>query len=191
MSLTITHAIVPLAAFVAFGPRPLPTKLMGVAMVAAMVPDLDFLMGPLFGVTRESIYSHRGFSHSLFFAIGFGAFAAAWYRQLGVRPLTAFVVCATAMASHGVVDMMTDSGKPVAYLWPLTSSRMFADWRPLPGSSLQQLSFLEEVTSRIGPETVRVIVPLLLAAFIVWGCRAAGTKAVERWWSHDKTIASI
>jgi hypothetical protein len=42
-----------------------------------MAPDLDVLMHPLFGVARESIYGHRGFSHSLLMAIVVGALAAA------------------------------------------------------------------------------------------------------------------
>lgn len=135
-----------------------------------MAPDLDALMHPLFGVARASLYSHRGFSHSLFVAIAFGALAAACHRQLGVRALTAFVAVAAAMASHGLMDMMTDGGKPVAYLWPITSLRFFADWRPLPGSGVQYPSHLAEVASRTGPEIAHVILPMMLIAISTRGC---------------------
>lgn len=169
MSLTLTHAFVPIAAMVAIPTWRKPRRLVATAVLAAMAPDLDALMHPLFGIARDSIYSHRGFSHSLFVALGFGALAAIFHRQLKVPSLTASVVVAASMASHGLLDMMTASGKPVAYLWPLSSRRMFADWRPFPGTP-NAPSFFQEVASRIGPEIVHVILPLLAAAIVVRGC---------------------
>ena len=180
MPLTLTHAFVPVAAMVAIARGSLPRRLIAAAVGAAMAPDLDGLMHPLFGVARDSIYSHRGFSHSLFIALVAGALAAAGHRHLKVRPLTAAVVVAASMASHGLLDMMTDSGRPVAYLWPLTSLRMFADWRPFPGSGDQLSSLLHEVASRTGPEIVRVILPLFLAAIVVRGCVMAFRKIARR-----------
>ena len=187
MSLTITHAFVPVTAAVAIARRAPPRTLMAAAVLAAMAPDLDGFMRPLFGVARDSIYSHRGFSHSLFIAIVFGALAAACHRHLRVRPLTAAVVVAASMASHGLLDMMTNSGKPVAYLWPLTSLRMFADWRPFPGSP-HASSLLREVASRIGPEIVRVILPLFVAAIVFRGCVMAFRKIARRFFDHHRPL---
>lgn len=175
MSLTMTHAFVPIAAKLAIGGQRISRRLMAAAVAAAMAPDLDGFMHRLFGVASGSIYSHRGFTHSLFMALGFGALAAACHRRLQSRPLTAAVVVAASMASHGVVDMMTDSGKPVAYLWPLTSLRMFADWRPFPGTP-HAASIFQEIGTRIGPDIVRVILPLLAAAILVRACATAFKK---------------
>ena len=175
MPLTITHAFVPIAAALAIPRRPIPRRLLAAAVLAAMAPDLDGLMRPLLGVARDSIYGHRGFSHSLFVALAFGALAAACHRQLKVRPLAAAVVVAASMASHGLMDMMTNSGKPVAYLWPLTSLRMFADWRPFPGTP-HAPSFLREVSSRVSPEIVHILLPLFGAALLVRGCAMAFGK---------------
>ena len=36
-----------------------------------------------------------------------------------------------SMASHGLLDMLTDGGKGVALLWPLTNDRYFALLRPI------------------------------------------------------------
>ena len=180
MPLTFTHALVPIAAMVAIARAPISGRLMTAAVGAAMAPDLDGLMHPLFGVARDSIYGHRGFSHSLFLAIAVGALAAVFHRHLKARPLTAAVVVAAAMASHGLLDMMTDSGAPVAYLWPLTSMRMFADWRPLPGSAGQGSSFLGAVVGRIGPETIHVIIPLFVVAIVIRCCVWISVKAVSR-----------
>ena len=179
MSLTVTHAFVPIAAMVAVAQRPIHRRLIAAAVLAAMLPDLDAFMHLLFGATHDSVYSHRGFTHSLGMALLFGALAAVFHPFLKVRPSIAGIVVATAMASHGLLDMMTDSGKPVAYLWPLSSVRFFADWRPFPGSSVQELPFFNEVTGRIGPEIVRVIIPMFVAAIVIRGCLMA-LKRTER-----------
>ena len=177
MSLTITHAFVPIAAAVGIARRP-PRRLMVAAVLAAMAPDLDGFLHPLFGVAKDSIYGHRGFAHSLFVALAFGAIAAACHRRLKAPALLAAVVVAASMASHGLMDMMTNSGKPVAYLWPLTSLRLFADWRPLPGTP-HASSILREVANRIWPEIVHVILPMFAVAILVRGGLMAFKKAAQ------------
>ena len=153
---------------------------MAAAVGAAMAPDLDVLMHPLFGVADDSIYGHRGFTHSLSMAVVVGTLAAALHHQLRVRPLIAAVVVAAAMASHGLLDMMTDSGAPVAYLWPLTSLRIFADWRPLPESDINASPFLGAVFDRIGPEILHLVIPLFVVAIIIRSCIWILAKAVPR-----------
>lgn len=165
----IAHAFVPITAALAFARRRPPRPLVLAMVFAAMAPDLDGLMHPLFNVAKESIYGHRGFTHSLFAALLVGALSAAFHRHLKVQPLTAAVAVGASMASHGLMDMMTSSGKPVAYLWPLTSLRIFADWRPLPGTP-NAPSFIREVLSRIVPETLHIILPLFVAAIVVRAC---------------------
>jgi inner membrane protein len=39
---------------------------------------------------------------------------------------------ALVLASHGLLDTLTDGGLGVALLWPFTTRRWFAPWRPLP-----------------------------------------------------------
>jgi len=180
--MTTTHLLVPLAATVALAKRPIPWKLVIVAAVAAAAPDVDGLFKHFLHVPEGSIYAHRGALHSLFAALAAGASAALFHRRLGVRPLTAGVVVAAAMASHGILDMMTDAGEGVAYLWPLSSARLFADWRPihsgpvhLPhatihslaqfGSELGQLSI--EILARFRSELWQLIVPMFAAAIVI------------------------
>ena len=164
MPLPLTHACVPIAAAIAIAPRPIQWRLLAAAVAAAMLPDLDGLSQKLFGVSDSSIYSHRGMAHSLFIALTVGAAVAAFHRSLRVRYLTAAVVIASAMASHGLLDMMTDSGKPVAYLWPLTPTRLFAIWRPIHSMGVHRRHIFEVSTARLWSELRQVIVPLMLAA---------------------------
>jgi inner membrane protein len=203
MPMTTTHMLVPLAATLAFARRPIPWKLVIVAAIAAAVPDLDGLSKHFLHVPEGSIYSHRGALHSLFVALAAGLIAALFHRRLEVRPLTAGVIVSAAMASHGILDMMTDSGQAVAYLWPVSSVRLFADWRPihsgavhLPHMAIHNLAQLAfelwqlslEILARFRSELWQLILPMFAAAFLIRvirtslgrGSRGAQIKSVSR-----------
>jgi inner membrane protein len=36
------------------------------------------------------------------------------------------------IATHGLLDTLTDGGLGIALLWPFSNERFFAPWRPLP-----------------------------------------------------------
>jgi membrane-bound metal-dependent hydrolase YbcI (DUF457 family) len=113
-------------------------------------------------------------------ALTVGVVAALFHRSLGVRYWTTAVVIAGAAASHGLLDMMTDSGMPVAYLWPLSSTRMFADWRPLHAIPLHRHHFLALSVIRLGSELRQLIVPMTVGAVGIRFARTAITKASVR-----------
>src|SRR5262249_19555037 len=49
------------------------------------------------------------------------------------RPFRRTVLFAIAvLASHGLLDTLTDGGLGVALLWPFELTRFFAPWRPIP-----------------------------------------------------------
>jgi inner membrane protein len=172
MPMTTTHALIPLAGVLAFTNRPVPWRLVIGAVIAAALPDLDGLPRHLWTLPASSIYAHRGAAHSLFFALAMGLLAAAFHRQLKVPPLAAGVVIAAAMASHGILDMMTDSGQPVACLWPLKSVRLFADWRPIHGGPVQLAHLISQTSDRLRSELWQIIVPMFALAFAIRGARA-------------------
>jgi inner membrane protein len=172
MPLSTTHALVPVAAAIAVS-RPLAHwRLVAFAAVAAMAPDLDALANPMFGLQADSIYSHRGFTHSLFIAMGAGILAAIIHRRLRVRPLTAAAVVGGAMASHGLMDMMMDTGSPVAILWPLSATRLYADWRPIHGGELELSHWATQLPLRLETEFWQLVLPMLAAAIVIRGFRA-------------------
>src|SRR4051794_33563644 len=107
MPMTTTHALVPLAATLAFAKPPIPWRLVVVAAFAAAAPDLDWVIKHSLHLPPNSIYAHRGATHSLFVGLIAGLLAGLAHQRLGVLPLTAAVVVAAAMASHGILDMMT------------------------------------------------------------------------------------
>ena len=91
----------------------------------ALLPDID-VVGLRFHVAYAAEWGHRGAAHSLAIAAGVGlavALCAGWRTGL---------LCAAVVASHGLLDSLTDGGLGVALLWPLSHARSFAPWRPIP-----------------------------------------------------------
>lgn len=170
MPMTTTHALVPLAAALAFPKPAVRWRLVLVAMFAAALPDVDGIFKYFAHVPPSSIYSHRGAAHSLFAALAAGLIAACFHRWLKVRPATAGLAVGAAMASHGILDMMTDSGRPVAYLWPLSSVRLFADWHPIHSEAVHRAHFFTQVFVRLQSELWQLIVPMFAIALLVHGC---------------------
>src|SRR5689334_14612365 len=88
--------------------------------VIAALPDLDVVVYPL-GLSAPHVLGHRGITHSLFFAAACAAlvvrvvFRGAAWRPVWVR---LWVVFFAAMASHAVLDAMTDGGQGIAFFAP-------------------------------------------------------------------------
>jgi inner membrane protein len=97
----------------------------------SLLPDAD-VYGFRMGVPYGAPWGHRGATHSLMFAglMGFVAFLAARAAKLPVLRSTLLV--AAVVASHGVLDTLTDGGLGCALLWPFSHERFFAPWSPLP-----------------------------------------------------------
>jgi len=180
MPLTTTHALVPCAVGLAFSQRPTRWRLIVAAAVASALPDADWFAQHLWNLPGASIYSHRGAAHSLFAALAAGLLAAALHKRLRVSSLTAAVAVAAAMASHGVLDMMTDSGRPVAYLWPLSSVRLWADWRPIHSSPVHLQSLVAGILTRLQSEAWQLIIPIFALALAIRAARIALTHRRER-----------
>jgi inner membrane protein len=109
------------------------------AAFCAVAPDCDVLAFR-FGIPYEAALGHRGFTHSLAFALLLGSAAALLLRsalRAEARPLAptlALLVLATA--SHGMLDALTDGGLGVAFFSPFDSTRYFLPWRPIAVSPL-------------------------------------------------------
>ena len=115
--------------------------------VLSILPDLDVLGFPL-GVGYGDFFGHRGFSHSLVFALSVSALAVvsrfrdvprwsgAWWGLIGFF----FVVT----ASHGLLDAMTNGGLGIAFFSPFENSRYFLPWTPLQVSPIGAGFFSEE-----------------------------------------------
>jgi inner membrane protein len=137
----LTHPAVPLAIAYGLGKGVISNRLMAAGVAAATVPDLDVLAFRL-GIPYAAEFGHRGFSHSLVFALIIAIVGASLARSLFCTPKQAFGFLFIATASHGILDAFTNGGLGVAFLWPFSSERFFAPFQPIEVAPLGLSRFL-------------------------------------------------
>jgi inner membrane protein len=97
-----------------------------------MLPDAD-VIGFAFGIRYGDEWGHRGATHSFAFAAAAGLVLALASRLLFRRPVRPTAVVAIAvLASHPLLDSLTDGGLGCALFWPFDLTRYFAPWNPIP-----------------------------------------------------------
>ena len=69
----------------------------------------------------------------------------------------------TVLASHGLLDTMTDGGLGSALLWPLSLKRFFAPWRPIPVAPIG-LDFLSPYGATVSAIEFALFGPLFVYA---------------------------
>ena len=116
------------------------SAMIAAAAFCAVAPDFD-VVGFRFGIPYEVPLGHRGFTHSLVFAVLLGGAMALLLRALlreSARPplARAFTLLTLATASHGLLDALTDGGLGVAFFSPFDHTRYFLPWRPIAVSPL-------------------------------------------------------
>jgi inner membrane protein len=101
-------------------------KFSALAAFCAVIPDADVIMFK-FGVPYEHFLGHRGFSHSLVFALLLGVLVTKlFYRDIplqsrqGLFLVLIFFLCT---ASHALLDAMTTGGLGVAVFSPFDNTR--------------------------------------------------------------------
>ena len=131
MPTIFTHPAVALAAAPWF--RRIPRSLLIIGVVCSAVPDID-TASFAFGIPYEHPFGHRGITHSLLFALLLAACAAAAYRRYSRDAVTFRVACLfllIVIASHGILDAMTNGGKGIGFFIPFSNQRFFLPFRPI------------------------------------------------------------
>lgn len=183
MASIITHSFVgaAMSATYVLTVEPMPKRFWILSAVLAALPDADAL-GFKLGVPYESFFGHRGFSHSLIFALVLGLltvviffrrtaplFSRKWWLLVGYF----FLVT----ASHAVLDAMTTGGLGVALLSPFDLSRIFFPWRPIKVSPIGIKEFFGSWGLRvIISEITWVWIPTLSLVFCAWLVRLFRTQ---------------
>ena len=158
--LPIAHGLVGATAVAALYPGPLSKRGYRPFLIGALLAnaaDFDFLLVFIF----HSKSWHRGFSHSLGFAL---LMFLMWTLLLGKRRLQAAIAYGAAFASHAILDWLTTKeGSGVELLWPFSQHRLMLGWRGLSemASQLPPVQILQAVAVEFA-----LFAPLLLG--VVW-----------------------
>ena len=110
-------------------------------MLLTILPDLD-VVAFKYGIPYGHMFGHRGFSHSILFAVLTSAILALFLRQARVRQsLLVWGYLFICAVSHGLLDAMTNGGLGVGLFSPFSQERIFFEFRPIEVSTLSLSRF--------------------------------------------------
>ena len=183
MASAFTHGFVALSFGKLFFPERMPVRFWVLSIVCTLLPDVD-VIGFFLGVRYSDTLGHRGFSHSLLFAlliavlVTVAAFPAVRRFSKQWWFLAGYFFAVTA--SHGVLDAMTDGGYGIAFFSPFNNTRLFLPWRPLEVAPIGVRGFF----SRWGwdvlmSEVLYIWLPVTLLLVIVYRIRGKRSRPVQ------------
>lgn len=130
------------------------------AILSSILPDLDVISFNL-GIPYLHPLGHRGFSHSILFALIWAGILAISIGKLK-KKLWFFVIFLSTL-SHGVLDAMTNGGKGIGFFIPFENSRYFFPFRPIQVSPIG----IEKFFSQWGLEVILSEIKYVLLPSIV------------------------
>ncbi len=120
--------------------------LLVLAMISAILPDIDVLAFK-FGYAYEHWLGHRGFTHSIFFAVIWSGILSLMFGKSNKKIF--FVVLFLATISHAILDAMTTGGLGVGFFIPFENTRYFFGCRPIQVSPIGISKFFSEWGIRV------------------------------------------
>jgi inner membrane protein len=168
MPTIMTHAIVPLAAALALGPTRIATPVAIGGALLAMLPDADVVSFKL-GIAYADAWGHRGATHSFAFAAIVAGLATFVLRP--ARLYWSFAFLFAAMASHGILDTLTNGGLGAALFWPFSEARIFAPVQPVRVSPIGAGFFSQRGLAVMISETYWIIGPAMIIGLSGWAYR--------------------
>lgn len=171
MPTIFSHAITAIPISLGFAEKINKRKLIILSIIFSILPDLDGI-GFQFGIKYNSLFGHRGFSHSLFFiliaSIVFIFLTSSEIKLKSKKALLLFLNFFTIGALHIMLDSMTNGGLGVALFSPFSNQRFFLPWRPIEVSAiLPQYFFQLDGLAVIKFELLYLVLPSILISLLI------------------------
>ena len=145
MPSSITHTVVGLSSSLAISKEKPSLRVVVLSVCCALIVDLDVLTFKL-GISYGDFFGHRGFFHSIFFAIFVGFIVATlFFRKEGLLSKNYLFYASyfsVVTATHGILDAFTNGGLGIALLSPFENSRYFFWETPIQVSPFGIKAFL-------------------------------------------------
>jgi inner membrane protein len=174
MPSVFSHAIASVGISGCFYRPGVPNRVWIAGALCSVIPDID-VVGFRFGIHYGDFLGHRGFTHSLTFAVLLAATAIILALPNGVPGLSRLALLVylfLAAASHGFLDAMTDGGLGVAFFAPFDNDRYFFPWTPI---HVSPIGFSRFFSARglavVRNELLWVWLPTGLLVIAVWYIR--------------------
>jgi len=144
----------------------------------SLLPDAD-VVGFSMGVEYGDPWGHRGATHSFTMAVAVGLIVAGVAASRARSFRRTAVIASALVASHGLLDSLTDGGLGAALLWPFSLVRYFAPWQPIPVAPIG-LAFFTPFGATIALIELALFSPLFLFAFDRW--KSLSRTATAAFW---------
>ncbi len=116
----------------------------GISILAPVLPDFDVISFKL-GISYGDLFGHRGFSHSILFAILMGAlFAFVSFKYTDAfrkKYISHFIYFFSLLMSHSLLDAFTNGGLGVALFAPFDNTRYFFPYTPIEVAAISPRRF--------------------------------------------------
>jgi inner membrane protein len=176
MPSAFTHIFIGEALGKTYTAENMPKKFWVLAGVCSIIPDID-IIGYNFGIKYAGMFGHRGFFHSLVFALIVSVLVVKiafrttprFTRQWWSLSVFFFVVT----AAHGFFDSMTDKGMGVGFFIPFDQTRYHMPWRPIYASPMSISRFF-------GRAGIEVLITEILWIWLPMTALAAGVSVYRR-----------
>jgi inner membrane protein len=131
MASAFGHACAALTVGKVYSGKKLPVLFWVLTIICSVIPDAD-VIGFKFHIAYDSTFGHRGFTHSILFALIMG-FIATWIfvriTSIERKQVWKFVVYFFIITlSHPLLDACTTGGLGVAFFSPFSNQRFFFPW---------------------------------------------------------------
>jgi inner membrane protein len=179
MASAFSHAVAALSLGSLFRWTRPPIKYWLAGALCAAAPDFDSI-GFAFGIRYGDVFGHRGFTHSLLFAVILGAAVAGLFFRAEIRAgrgarVWAYLILATA--SHGLLDAITNGGLGVAFFSPFDTARYFFPFRPVAVSPINVARFFQGRGLQVmASELLWIWLPALIVAGIAEAVRLGASS---------------
>ena len=162
MASAFSHIAVPIAGRLGLGQRVISTRLLLLGMFLSVMPDFDSIAFR-FDIPYESQWGHRGFTHSILFAVLISLLLMRFSQFFKFSWWVIFVYSFVSTVSHGIFDALTNGGLGVAFFWPFNTERFFFPWQVIEVSPISVARFFtEKGVVVLKSEAVTIWAPCLL-----------------------------
>ncbi len=120
--------------------------LLFLAIGSAILPDIDVIAFN-FGIPYGHPLGHRGFTHSIVFAILWAVIIALLLRKQ--KKSIVFPVIFLSTISHGILDALTTGGKGIGFFIPFSDERFFFPLKVIKVSPIGVSKFFSEWGMRV------------------------------------------
>jgi inner membrane protein len=106
-----------------------------------VIPDLD-VIGFELGIKYSDMLGHRGFTHSIFFAVVLAALTTfGLFQNSHDNQAVIFLFLFLSTLSHPLLDALTNGGLGVGFFAPFNNKRYFFPYRPIKVAPIGVIGF--------------------------------------------------